>query len=79
MLTNPTVRLLVTDDKLFEEVKKWTKRGSIAEAFKELKDAGLGKSWDKVSCICAELGRGKCDVACADYEKNTIARWGSLE
>lgn len=45
------------------------KRKSITQAFKELRESGAGEAWDKVKCVCAELGRGKCELNCPEWHE----------
>lgn len=43
-------------------------RKSIVEGFKELRE--LGTEWDKVKCVCEELGRSKCELNCPEHSDN---------
>lgn len=43
----------------------------LPEPFAEIRNIdGVGDYWDKVECVCSELGRSKCDLNCKEYEKN---------
>ena len=44
-------------------------RLSISETFAKLREMGMGEYWDKVKCVCSELGRSKCEQNCKEYEE----------
>jgi DNA repair exonuclease SbcCD ATPase subunit len=43
-------------------------KGSVAEAFAELRKLSTG--WDNVKCVCDALGRGPCSSNCPEHEDN---------
>jgi hypothetical protein len=48
--------------------------GKVSEAFEKLRDAGMGKAWDNVSCICEQLLRDPCHLNCATHSDNQKAQ-----
>lgn len=53
---------------------KKKKRTNYVEAFKVLRDSGLGKAWDNVKCVCRELWKDNpCSVNCKEFHDESIS------
>ena len=44
-------------------------RLSISETFAKLRELGMGEYWDKIKCVCSELGKSKCELNCKEYDE----------